>query len=276
MNGSSALQRALVPFFALAFLITWGLAAAIIFFTAEVEAVFGTITGTNPVFVLAVYGPAIAALILVWRHLGGAGVASYLRRLTLWRMPAGWWLFLLLAHPVLSYVGASIKGDPQPFPFAPWYGVLPAAAAALLIGPVEELGWRGFAQPLLQRRMAPFWGGLLLGVIWALWHIPAFLMSGSPQHSWSFAVFFLGVVAMAVVMTPMFNASRGSILVVALFHFQANNPAWPDGRPWDSIGFLLVAIVVVWLNRRTLFSREGAVTDVLMPGAGGAAAGAPQ
>ncbi|MCK7511306.1 MAG: CPBP family intramembrane metalloprotease [Desulfobacterales bacterium] len=53
-------------------------------------------------------------------------------------------------------------------------------------GPVEEFGWRGFALPLLQRKMAPIWAGLLLGIIWGFWHLPAFLLSGTPQSAWSF------------------------------------------------------------------------------------------
>jgi membrane protease YdiL (CAAX protease family) len=54
-------------------------------------------------------------------------------------------------------------------------------AVALFIGPIEEFGWRGVALPLLQRKFAPFWAGLILGGIWGAWHIPAFLMSGTPQ-----------------------------------------------------------------------------------------------
>jgi uncharacterized protein len=105
----------------------------------------------------------------------------------------------------------------------------------------------------------------LLGVIWAVWHMPAFLMRGTPQSAWSFAPFFAGVVALSIVMTPMFNAARGSLLVAALFHFQTNGPAWPDAQPWDSAIFALVAAAVVWLNRGAMFARGQAVVDVLLP-----------
>ena len=59
-------------------------------------------------------------------------------------------------------------------------------AAALLIGPVEEIGWRGVALPLLQRRYAPLWASLILGAFWGFWHLPAFLLSGTEQSAWSF------------------------------------------------------------------------------------------
>jgi CAAX protease family protein len=86
--------RTLRAFFALAFALGWGVLALLILFTKQIEAIFGEISGTNPVFILAVSSPAIAGIYLVWRHYGIKGLGSYLRRATLWRMPAAWWLAL--------------------------------------------------------------------------------------------------------------------------------------------------------------------------------------
>ena len=105
---------------------------------------FGEIGYTNPVFILVVYSPAIAGVYLVWRHYGTKGLGSFFRRFTLWRMPAVWWLFLVLGIPAGKYLGAALNGTITDFPFDPWYGVLPMFAAALLIGPVEEIGWPGW------------------------------------------------------------------------------------------------------------------------------------
>ena len=170
--------RSLLPFFALAFGLTWGIAALLILFTDQMEAIFGPLSYTNPVFILAVYSPGITAVFLVWRHYGVEGVGSFVRRLTLWRMPLAWWAFLVIGIPTLFYLGAAIKGTAtDPFPFSPWYDVLPALVTALFIGPIEEFGWRGVALPLLQRRFAPLQAGFMLGAIWGLWHVPAFLLS---------------------------------------------------------------------------------------------------
>jgi membrane protease YdiL (CAAX protease family) len=57
-------------------------------------------------------------------------------------------------------------------------------------------------------------------VFWGLWHAPAFLFGGTPQSAWSFGPYVIGVLALSVILTPMFNAARGSILIAALFHFQ--------------------------------------------------------
>lgn len=103
-------------------------------------------------------------------------------------------------------------------------------------------------------------------MIWALWHIPAFLLSGTSQEAGAFGPYFVAVVAISVILTPMFNAARGSILVAALFHFQMNNPVWPDAQPWDALAFSLAAVVIVVLNRKAMTHRACAVTRVLMPG----------
>jgi membrane protease YdiL (CAAX protease family) len=252
-------------FMALAFGIGWGIAAPMTLFMDQVEAIFGEMSGTNPVFILVVWSPAIAGIALVWRHHGRSGVVRMLRRLTLWRMPPPWWVFLLAVIPALKYVGAAFNGTAGDFPFSPWHGVLPALAVALIIGPVEEVGWRGVALPLLQRRFAPLWSSLILGAFWGLWHAPAFLLSGTPQSAWSFAPYLLGVLALSVIITPLFNAAHGSILIAALFHFQINGPAWPDAQPWENYLFALVAITVVVINRKTMLTKDGAATDVMMP-----------
>jgi membrane protease YdiL (CAAX protease family) len=258
--------RSLGLFLALTFGLTWGLAAAFMLYPERLEAVFGKMGYTNPLFVLAVYSPGFAGVFLVWRHYGLAGLVRYARRLTMWRMPRIWWAFLVIGVPALFYLGSALKGSiSDPFPYSPWYGVLPALAIAFFVGPIEELGWRGMALPLLQQRVAPLWASLILGVIWGVWHVPAFLLSGTPQSSWSFAPYFIAVVAISVILTPMFNAARGSILIAALFHFQMNGPAWPDAQPWDTLVFALAALVIVLLNRKTMLTRHGAVTDVLRP-----------
>lgn len=268
-NERGMTLRTLGPFFGLSFGLTWGIAALLILFPGPIEAIFGELSYTNPVYILAVYAPGIVGTLMVWRYYGLRGLGGFFRRLTLWRMSAAWWAFLVLGIPILFYLGAAMKGTiGDPFPFDPWTLVLPALLTALLIGPIEEFGWRGVALPLLQRRFAPIWSSLILGIVWALWHIPAFLLSGTPQSTWSFPAFFFGVVALSVILTPMFNAARGSLLIPVLFHFQANGPAWPDAQPWDTLVFLVTAVIVVWLNRKTMFTREGAATDVVATGDG--------
>ncbi len=266
--------KTLFSFLALTFGLTWGIAALLFMFYDQIVAVFGELSMTNPVFILLVYSPGIAGVFLVWRHYGLKGLRSFFQRLTLWRAPVLWWLFLIVGIPLIVYAGAAMKGTiNDPFPFTPWYKLFPAMGIALFIGPIEEFGWRGVALPLLQRKFAPFWSGLILGCIWGVWHIPSFLGSGTVQSGWDFGPFFVGIVAMSIIMTPLFNASRGSLLIAALFHFQMMNPAFPDAQPWDILLFVITAIVVVWVNRRKMFQFGEGVTGVLMPEVSGSNVG---
>ena len=259
--------KTLIPFLALTFGLTWGIAALLIFFTDQLVAIFGEITSSNPLFILAVYSPGIVSVLLVWRKYGVKGLASFFRRLTLWRASAPWWLFLLLGIPAIKYLGAALNGTiSDPFPFSPWYLVFPALAHAFFLGTIEEFGWRGLALPLLQRKMAPFWAGLIVGIIWAAWHIPAFLIGGGLQYSaWSAVPFFGGVIVLSVILTPLFNSARGSLLIAYLYHFQMMNPIIPDAQPWENLLFALAAVVIVVLNRRTMFKKGAGVSEVLMP-----------
>ena len=263
---SSSTTKMLIPFLVLAFGLTWGIAALLIFLPDQMSSLFGEMSMGNPLFILAVYSPGIAATFLVWQKYGLKGLSSFFRRLTLWRVSRGWWLFVIFAVPAIMYTGAAVKGTiSDPFPFSPWSQVIPALLLALFLGPIEELGWRGLALPLLQRRFAPFWAGLTLGVIWMVWHIPAFLIGGTPQSAWSFAPYVAGGISISVIMTALFNDSRGSLLLPFLLHFQMNNPIWPDAQPWDNLLLAVWAIVVVWSNRSKMFQRDAGVTDILIP-----------
>jgi len=165
---SDRISKMLIPFLALTFGLSWGIAALIIFFTDEIIVIFGEISMSNPLFILMAYSPGFAGMFLVMCKYGIKGLGDYFRRLTLWRAPKWWWLFLILGIPAIVYLAAAVKGTiHDPFPFSPWFQVFSALALALFLGPIEEFGWRGLALPLLQRKFAPFWAGLILGIIWA-------------------------------------------------------------------------------------------------------------
>ena len=253
-------------FLAISFGLTWGIALLLILFPEQLTMIFGEINYTNPLYILGVYAPGIAGLFLVLRHYGWRGLGSYLRRLTLFRASFNWWLFLLLGIPFFYYVGALITGSfNEPFPFDPWYSVLPTLLFMLALGPVEEFGWRGVGLPLIQQRFVPLWSGLIIGAVWGVWHLPSFFVGGTPHSEWAFVAFFVGVISLSVIMTALFNSSRGSLIIAVLFHFQINNPIWPDSKPWDFIIFTIVAVIVVALNREKMLTFKDSVTEVLMP-----------
>ena len=258
---------ALLPFLIIAFGLAWSLMGLYLFATEWAVSTFGEISGSHPLFVLAVYSPAIAAILLVCAYSGIGGVRLYLSRLLLWRTSVFWWLFLLFGIPAIYFAGAFVKGNAMSAPMIaePLAAMLPVIGFMMILGPVEELGWRGLALPLLQRKFAPVWAGLILGLVWGIWHLPAFFLSGTPQSAWGFTPFLIGSIAVSLILTPLFNRSGGSIALAMLFHFQLNNPLWPDAQPYDTFFFAAAAAVIVFLNREAMFRRGSGVTEVVPP-----------
>ena len=202
-------------------------------------------------------------MVLVFGGLNG--LRAFLSRLLLWRCDVVWWLFILVGIPLVFMLGSLIKGGPLLSPLPP-EGAGPMLAIMfmmLFLGPIEEFGWRGVAQPLLQRYVAPFWAGSIIGAAWGLWHLPAFYLAGVVYTDWNFLPFFIGNVTLAILVTPIFNRARGSLLLPMLFHWQLINPWWPDAQPWDTWILGAVAVIVVWLDREAMFNRAGAVTEVI-------------
>ena len=263
-------SQALIAFLILTFGITWGLIGVYILRPEWASATFGAISGSHPFFFIATWAPAISAFALLLYIVGPSGVKAFLARLLLWRCSFGWLAFVLIGVPVVYATGSLLKGGPVLAPIPPeGIGVLVAVLFMMLfLGPVEEFGWRGVAQPILQRHVAPIWAGTIIGAIWGLWHLPAFFLAGTVFEGWNFLPFFVGNITLAVLVTPIVNGARGSLLWPMLFHWQLINPFWPDARPYDTWILVAVAAVVVWWNRDTMFAREGAVTEVI-PGENG-------
>jgi hypothetical protein len=257
--------RSIFPFLLITFGIAWTILGLYIFLPEKMTGIFGEITGDHPLFFLAVYAPAIAAFVIILYKAGVSGLKLFLSRLLIWRSSLSWYVFLFLGIPLIFIAGSLFKGNlfTGPFPFSTLSAFLLATFFAIIKGPVEEFGWRGLALPLLQRKLAPIWAGLILGIIWGLWHLPAFLMSGTRQSEWSFAPFFIGCVALSIIVTPLFNRSNGSILLTAFFHFMLMNPIFPDAQPYDTWIIIVIAIIVVWVNRETMFTKEGSVIRVI-------------
>ena len=257
--------KSLAPFLFITFGLAWGIVALFILLPDKMTALFGELSGKHPLFFLAVYAPAIAAFIIVTYYGGILGFRQFLSRLLLWRCSPAWYAFLIFGIPLLFFGGSALKGNlfTELFPFSSVQTLILAMLFMIIKGPVEEFGWRGLALPLLQRKFAPLWAGLILGIIWGLWNFPAFLLSGTPQSTWQFAPFFIGSVAISVIVTQLFNASRGSILLPALMHFQLVNPIWPDAQPYDTLFFVAAAVIVFWFNRKAMLSREGSIIKVI-------------
>jgi membrane protease YdiL (CAAX protease family) len=179
----------------------------------------GRSTGPNPL------GPFVAALVVLGLGAGWPAVKDLLGRITRARVPARWYAFAL-GLPLLL-VGASVAintacGAPPPTAaqLAGWRG-LPETFVFifLFIALGEEPGWRGFLLPRLQRRFGPLRASLVLGAIWALWHLPLLGNEFALAHV---VPFLLSVFAGSVVLARLYGGSGGSVLLPMLMHATIN------------------------------------------------------
>lgn len=186
-----------------------------------------------PVALLVGYGFVFAALIMTGLTLGRDAVIALLKRFLIWRVRWTWYLVALLLLPALTFAGvlinAALTQTPMDFSTVFAHRIFgPSANLPLLVLPFllfdaitngEEIGWRGYVLPRLQARYSALVSSLILGVIWGLWHIPKFL---APGNTSSLAWFLVEIMAHAVLYTWLFNNTRGSLLLVTLFHAASN------------------------------------------------------
>lgn len=113
-----------------------------------------------------------------------------------------------------------------------------AGAVSMLVtdtGPLgEEFGWRGFALPFLLRRRPPLAAALILGVVWAFWHLPTFFIPTLSQSRVSFLVFLPNSIALSVIMTWLYRRTGGDLLLMILVHLMANYSSGSLGVPFTA------------------------------------------
>ncbi|HSQ03787.1 MAG TPA: type II CAAX endopeptidase family protein [Burkholderiales bacterium] len=223
-------------FFALVFCWTWffWLSAAVLKTSIQT-----TLGGT--LLLLGLLGPMAGGIGFTYLTQGKKGRREYWSRIVdLKRIPAKWYLVIFLFIPALMAIvvlldvasggnGTLVQVEKRVTPLlsAP-LTIVPLALGVFVHGPIpEELGWRGYVLDRLQARWNALASSLILGAIWAVWHLPLFFIKDMIHHTqgvgspwfWQFEV---GVIPMAVILTWIFNNTRRSTLGAILFHFMAN------------------------------------------------------
>lgn len=182
-------------------------------------------------------GPTLAALLAVALTPSEGSLAAYAASLTRWRVAPAWYLAALLLPPILAFtldLLAAWFGAQQPF-FPAFHDLsrLPLLFLTMILGGgLEELGWRGVAQPMLERRLSRLASAAIVGVAWALWHLPLFFIHGVPQYGASFELFAADVVGNAFLLAWVYGGT-GSILACVLFHAASNTSATMGLDAWD-------------------------------------------
>jgi len=216
-------RHPLAVYFAGAYALTWSVWIPLAASGARVD--FGSAATHVP----GLFGPAPAALLITAATSGANGVGRLLLSCISFRGGLRWLAFAVLSPLAAFAVAALFTGVPPlsglgEFAGFPEAGVLPLWFMLLLAAYGEEIGWRGFALPRLQRTRSALGATVLLACAWAGWHAPAFVLlaAWAGMTPGAMAGFFLGMLGGAFVLTWLYNRTGGSVLLAALWHASFN------------------------------------------------------
>lgn len=257
-------MRNLLLFFLLAYLISWTIWLPLIL----------PVYGINVLPILPKYhhylgsfGPFLAAVLMQFFASGKQGVRNLFGRLLQWRVHWKWYLIVLVV-PVLMVITVGYAAEiftGEKFTMIgfstndefPEFGPIGYFIFNLLtFGVGEETGWRGYALPSLQRKFPALGATLILSVFWACWHIPAFIYRPlySQMDVAGISGFFMSMLMGSIILTWLYNSTRGSLLIVAVFHamveliFISKNIT-PHISMYEGVAFTIAAILVVIIAR---------------------------
>jgi membrane protease YdiL (CAAX protease family) len=252
-------------FFVLAVAISWGM---------WIPLFLAIPSATSVVMMPGAFGPALAAVVVLWAQ--GESVREWLADGLDWRISKRWYavalglplgLALVLGGGLVISTGR-FTTDRLPLAAA-MYPVM-VLVTSLLGGGQEEFGWRGFALPALQERYDALTASGIIGLVWAVWHLPAFAFE-VPGYTGSFVLYALLVVGISTVLTWLYNSTDGSILLAMIFHGGVNaapgiGTVFVGDISAVDVSPYLILVPAVWIVALLLLLRYGRDTLSADPG----------
>ncbi|HEX6304538.1 MAG TPA: type II CAAX endopeptidase family protein [Anaerolineales bacterium] len=237
---------------------------------------------------LGALSSSLAAIVLVIIEGRRGGLRDLLGRFLIWRVGLQWWaialFFAVIPSVAAVYLFSLLGGPPVDWGgLPPLYSIVPTfILLTIAAGIGEEFGWRGFLLPRLQTRHNALVSSLIIGVMWAIWHIPQYFIQGTFQHDLqsqggllpAVLSFSLFVIVSSIWFTWIFNNTRGSVLLAAVMHGASNTwggyidvyRGYFDGILTFGVVSLLITIIIVLIagprhlsrtNKRNVLELEG-------------------
>lgn len=254
-------KQPVLAFYMLAFAITW------LGWLPQAAHAHGLFPFDSPVFyVLGGVGPMLAAYIVLRVLHGENATEELFAPLLRWRVGIGWYAVALGGYAVVWLAALALRGELGTAVdlVTPSLALLATFAIRFVAAIPEEVAWRGFALPRLQARHGALAASLIVGVFWALWHLPLLLIKGDVMSTYPLAPYFLEVIAISVVYTWLYNSTRGSVLIVTIFH-AASNVVGPFLGVEQTVAAVLVAAALVILWGPARLARHNAPTPQYQP-----------
>jgi uncharacterized protein len=242
---------AIVTFFGLTFVWTWGLWGLVTLIREQAPG------PGNALYLAGAFGPSLAAVIVTLMFTGVAGVRQWLAQCLQWRVGWCWYVLAFVAPPLILLaalgVHLALGGTVPASPYADRFLIALAqfVVIAILGGPLgEEFGWRGYALPALTARVGWRVAGALIGLAWAVWHLPLLFMADTAQADLPIGLFLISTVGLSVVMARLGVHTRFSVLPALLLHSVINwwsmmVPISADGRAYAWVAGLATAVALI-------------------------------
>lgn len=255
-------RHPIVAFYILAFMISW------FGYFPQVAYTYGLFPFQSILFfVIGGLGPTIAAIIMASVLYGKNGSKELFKPFTYWRVSIRWYLVAFFANAVIWFLIISLPSgiSLDIGKIGAWSILPPIFLANIFMNMWEEVGWRGFALPRLQFKYSAVTSSIIVGTMWGLWHLPLLLMKDYPMADYPIIPFFIGIIASSVLYTLIFNNTRGSLLLVTLFHAAGNTTgsflekgisSVPDFIVYEAVIMSIVAIVIVIIFGHIHLSRS--------------------
>ena len=223
-----------IRFFVIAFLWSWFFMGTILIFTK-----IGIISETNafmspigfPLALIGAFGPAMGAFISL-RSIKGKGaikdfIKSFLSLKFGWKVWISIFLFFGLTT-LIAWIIPELFGEDRLSSYLPSIYIFPIYLLLMVFfgGGQEEIGWRGYILPFLEKRFGLIIGSLILGIIWAIWHLPLWFIPGTTQTYMNFFVFMSMTIGYSFIFSWVIKAS-GNRLLSGLFAHGAANAFMP-------------------------------------------------
>lgn len=171
------------------------------------------------------------------------------------------WIIPAIAFPAICIIASSALMSLFKLPFSSWNGNILfyiLNISAMLVGCIgEEIGWRGFLLPQLQERHSPFISSIIAGVLWGVWHLN---FTGGIL---GFVLYTITIIEMSILMTWLFNKTKGNLFLMILWHFIFNLSShvflWERFNVYlfliESIIFGTACVVIVISNSKEFFKK---------------------
>ncbi|HWC17544.1 MAG TPA: CPBP family intramembrane glutamic endopeptidase [Terriglobales bacterium] len=208
----------------------------------------------NFLVLIGTFAPALMALWFRWKEEGSTGIRELLSRMLKWQVARRWYAvavtYMVVVKLTAALIHRLIAGSWPRFGTEPWYILAIAIVVSTPVQSGEELGWRGYALPRLAERMGFAWASVVVGVIWAAWHLPIFFIRGADKYGQSFPVWAAAVTAVSVAIAYVYAKTGGSLLLTMLMHASINNTSdiVPAAQAAAANPFSLNASLILWLT----------------------------